>query len=269
MHARAIAEFLLGHLHEGFLLRDGAGNVVYANSRAWQILESEPAGIIPDGVVGLRNASGTYELEIGRLRGNPRIVSVVTGELRGDGDSVFFMDLISEIKADGALRDRLVAEVQKMSKLAQTDSLTGLANRTEFDADLERLSTSEPSEPFGLAIVDLDDFKDINDACGHSAGDSALVEFAARLRHAVRDTDLVARIGGDEFAVLLVGAPKDIAAQLIDRLIEKLSFTLEIGGEFIPIRASVGWAHTDDGIGTILEAADRRMYLEKRRRKER
>lgn len=262
-----IVEFLLEHMGHGFLMRDAQGSIVFANDSFASMIGADVANLVDinarDLVPGLRDGDGDYESEIVTTTGKHRIMSVVTSSRTGGG----YMDLISEIRADRALRDRLVAEVQRVSKLAQTDSLTGQANRAEFASELERLSERDPGEPFGVAIVDLDDFKEVNDRYGHPAGDAVLIEFSSRLRHAVRDTDLVARLGGDEFAVLLVGAPREIVENLVDRLIAKLSFSMQIGNESVPIQASVGWAHSDESGEEIFEVADRRMYLEKRRKK--
>ena len=265
-----IVEFLLANMAQGFLVRDELGAILMSSTKLNGLAGMELSGMSArDLLPGLKDSDGQYEIEFTPSSGQSRIISVVTARKSVGPSGAGFMDLLTEIKTDHVLRDRLVAEVQKMSKLAQTDSLTGLANRAEFDGELHRLSHDGQGAPFGVAIVDLDDFKDINDRYGHSAGDSALIEFGSRLRHSVRDSDLVARLGGDEFAVLLVGARKDVAARLVERLIENLSFSLPVGSELVPVRASVGWAHSDDGEDLIFESADRRMYLEKRRRKSR
>src|SRR4051812_6111854 len=97
-----------------------------------------------------------------------------------------------------------LAEKARVGQVADTDSLTGLANRRAFIAELEvRLASSGPAPAFALALLDLDGFKPINDTFGHAAGDALLIEVAARLRHEAGAGALVARIGGDEFALIL------------------------------------------------------------------
>ncbi len=97
-----------------------------------------------------------------------------------------------------------LAEKARVRQVADSDSLTGLANRRAFIAALEeRLATPGPAAPFALALLDLDGFKPINDTFGHAAGDALLIEVAARLRREAGTGALVARIGGDEFALLL------------------------------------------------------------------
>jgi diguanylate cyclase (GGDEF)-like protein len=263
-NARSIAEFLLDNVSEGFLIRDISGTILQANPAAERMFGGLAlSGSAREYIPSLRDASGTYEVE---TAGSHSILSVTTSTLALESGKVLYMDLLRTVKADRALRDRLVAEVQRVSKLAQTDSLTGLPNRAEFEAELDRLQ-GEVAEPFALAILDLDGFKEVNDLLGHSAGDSVLVEFSARLRNSVRESDIVSRLGGDEFAVILVGVARDVAAQLFDRLLEKLSFSMEIGREFVSVGASVGWAHSGDGYEFLMKEADRRMYLDKRRKK--
>lgn len=263
--AAKIVEFLTANMAHGFLVRDQHGRILRSSAYLDELVGKALQGSNANDILpGLRRRAGQYEIEL-LIEGEPaRIFSVATETLADDS---LFMDLLREIKPDRALRDRLVAEVQRMSKLAQTDSLTGLANRSEFDAELQRLIVDEPDAPFGVAVLDLDEFKLINDRFGHPAGDAALIEFASRLRQTVRDSDLVARLGGDEFAVLFAGARRDVAAHLVERLIEKLHFSMQVESESVTIHASVGWAHSEDGVDAILEAADRRMYLEKNRKR--
>ena len=126
---------------------------------------------------------------------------------------------------------------------ANHDSLTGLLNRAGFaavvDHALARLERR--SETLAVMFIDLDDFKSVNDAFGHLAGDCVLVAIGDRLRAAVRSSDTLARVGGDEFVVLsedLVGSADAIAAA--ERVIQAVSQPLDIEGELIRVSASVG-----------------------------
>lgn len=160
----------------------------------------------------------------------------------------------------------------RLRHAALHDALTGLANRTRFFDDLERaLAHDSPSPLVGVLYLDLDGFKDVNDAMGHGTGDDLLVTVADRLRDLVRPTDLVARIGGDEFAVLCADVAdrrelEGIAARIVDAL--QLPVALPAG--VARIGASVGIAAeppgTIDGDG-LLEAADRALYGVKTRGK--
>lgn len=265
-------DFVLANMHQGFLRRNAKGAIAYANKYIAEKLEINTEDLIGrhigEFMPGAKNEEGQYEVELVANDGIRRRAIVSTAPLIGaKGRVTGYIDVITDITAEYAMKTKLYAEFQKMSDLAYRDPLTGQANRAEFQSELERLLTEEPAEPFALVMVDLDQFKEVNDVYGHPAGDQVLVEFAARLRQSVRDSDIVARLGGDEFAVLLTGAPREIASEVVSRLIEKLSFSIALGEAIVPVVASVGWAHSDEGAAKIFQSADRRMYRDKRKRK--
>lgn len=149
---------------------------------------------------------------------------------------------------------------------AETDDLTGLANRRAFFAALEAALAKARREEkeIGVAILDVDDLKGINDTLGHGVGDRALVLAARAIRQSVRGDDLVARIGGDEFAVLFcdAGPEAETFRERLDR-----SLAAEGSGPAGPLRLSLGLARfPEDGrnADALLRAADARMYADKR-----
>jgi diguanylate cyclase (GGDEF)-like protein len=159
---------------------------------------------------------------------------------------------------------RAVRTLAEHRREARTDELTGLANRRSFNESLARATGGRQAD-HGLAIliVDLDDFKDVNDTLGHHYGDELLRLVAPRLRQAVRSDDVVARIGGDEFAVLLPGADADRAAQVAERLRAGFRRPFRLGPRSQSISASVGIAVApEDGEDplVLLQHADLAMY---------
>jgi len=165
-------------------------------------------------------------------------------------------------------------ERQTMRRLeAQTvsDHLTGLLNRKGFDRRLaDSLARAEASGlPAALLLVDLDDFKAINDTFGHAVGDQLLEAFAQRLRKAVRKGDAVARIGGDEFAVVLdnVGSP-DTVERLANTIVKAATEPLMVDGQRIVSSASVGSALHSPGqaitVSELFMRADMALYEAKR-----
>lgn len=161
--------------------------------------------------------------------------------------------------------------------LAHHDILTGLPNRTMelkcFD-DLLGQRTADPADGLPLFTVfclDLDGFKDVNDSFGHEAGDAVLVIVAHRLRRCIRNIDLLFRVGGDEFVVLLPSISAGDAAAIAHRIIERISRPFDIGGgTTLRVGISIGSATaTSDGTtaDALLSAADRAMYEAKRRGK--
>lgn len=163
----------------------------------------------------------------------------------------------------------LEAKESALDHLASHDSLTGLPNRRVFMDRLElALARSRRSgEPLALLFVDLDHFKDVNDRVGHAAGDELLRTVAQRMRDAVRETDTVARMGGDEFLVLLDGAVDCVAVgEVAQKLLDGLAPPVPYGAELLAVEASIGVSFCPrDGAttGEIIAAADRAMYRAK------
>jgi diguanylate cyclase (GGDEF)-like protein/PAS domain S-box-containing protein len=156
---------------------------------------------------------------------------------------------------------------KRLAYRALHDPLTGLPNRFLLIDRLEQAVRAVVRERGGVAVLylDLDDFKKVNDAHGHRAGDQVLIEVARRLRGAVRPADTVARLGGDEFAVVAEGLPAPDALALAERVREALRPPI---GE-LSVTVSVGTAHsTFIGLdtGALLHEADADMYRAKRRR---
>ena len=153
------------------------------------------------------------------------------------------------------------------------DSLTGLVNRAHFMHRLRRMmkrGRRQGDDRFGVLYLDLDRFKNVNDAFGHEVGDRVLACVGRRLRAAVRPEDTVARLGGDEFAVLLSAVASDDAARdVAARLADALSKPIVVGTRVITVGASVGAATGAVGHATaqaVLAVADRAMYRDKAER---
>src|SRR5690606_35235203 len=109
--------------------------------------------------------------------------------------------------------------VDRLAEHAVTDPVTGVANRRAFDRALpEEIRRATETSPMCLALVDVDRFKEINDTWGHGVGDQVLAVIAARIEGELRERDLVARIGGDEFGVILVDTPLDAASEVLERM---------------------------------------------------
>jgi|GEM_PF-4127307 len=186
------------------------------------------------------------------------VVQRATSEILGGG----CVDVIADVTEESHTRARLAEEVERMKALAHTDALTGLPNRRAFEAALDAAIAS--TEPFAMAMIDVDDMKGINDSYGHITGDHALVEIANALRRTTRDSDLIARIGGDEFAVLLPAATRAMAERIVYRLRECLSVEVPNAGL---VEASMGLVHRDDCEEDIQQMADLALYADKVKRK--
>jgi len=159
---------------------------------------------------------------------------------------------------------------QQLALRAFYDPLTGLLNRAFFIESLSRAFARlerNPSELFALFFLDLDQLKSVNDTMGHLAGDQLLIEFAHRLRNCVRPSDVVARMGGDEFTVLLEGLPhKAEAVDVANRILESMREPFVLDGKETTASASIGIAFSNCGRSNadgVLGAADTAMYQAK------
>ncbi len=160
-------------------------------------------------------------------------------------------------------QDRLRAELDRSLEMAVTDPLTGLRNRRYVRRHLEGLLRGGEAS---VLMVDLDRFKPINDTHGHNVGDAALREVANRLRASLRASDVVARWGGEEFLVVLAGAPAEYTALVADRLREAVGGEpLRIGNLELKATCSVGGAVSPAGSTpeTVIGAADAALYRAK------
>jgi diguanylate cyclase (GGDEF)-like protein/PAS domain S-box-containing protein len=162
------------------------------------------------------------------------------------------------------------AHTDALEYQALHDALTGLPNRSLFGDRLRQalLAARRNQKMFGVLLLDLDRFKDINDALGHDRGDSLLQEVTARLRSVLRATDTIARLGGDEFAILTTDAkhPDDVVATA-RKILAALEGPFAIADQMVETSASIGTAmyplHGDDP-STLLRRADVAMYVAKR-----
>ena len=186
------------------------------------------------------------------------------------------------VRQVGALREngRLLARVdqnlaqlncyqQELTHRAEHDALTDLANRSLFEKKVTDGLAAGDGRHLSLALIDLDDFKAINDRLGHAVGDALLVVVAKRLRECVRADDVVARLGGDEFGLLLPGLSQGEATDVLDRIRDALTRPVQAGGYDLLVRASIGLAEAWPGAGQqeLLRRADLAMYAAKGRGK--
>jgi diguanylate cyclase (GGDEF)-like protein/putative nucleotidyltransferase with HDIG domain len=173
-------------------------------------------------------------------------------------------ELLTAVSHQVAAAVRVAKLHQAAKTAAATDSLTGLANRRSFFQRLERDLAARDGAPLSVAIVDANGLKALNDDFGHAAGDEALVRVGAILQQGVREGDLVARIGGDEFAVLFTGAPILTAERIVRRLAERIAHsTLGVGRRLPTIAWGVADANGEATVDALVEAADRAMYRQK------
>jgi diguanylate cyclase (GGDEF)-like protein/PAS domain S-box-containing protein len=194
----------------------------------------------------------------------PRHVTMDTLVVRGaDGMPKYLFTALIDVT------ERKQTEAQ-IVYIAHHDLLTGLPNRTFFMAKIEEAGARlrRWQQPFTVLILDLDRFKIVNDSLGHPAGDALLKETAARLKSSLRETDVLARIGGDEFAIIQVGEtdPREGARALAERVVEIIRAPYDIDGNAVTIGTSIGIAMApEDGTepNELIKKADLALYRTK------
>jgi diguanylate cyclase (GGDEF)-like protein/PAS domain S-box-containing protein len=272
-------------LPSGIVQVDADGDVLYTNSRLHEILGTgrEPtlraqfATTVMDdrprlaGAVDRVISTGVdvdLDLRLDRHeRGQQRICQLTIRALRdGHGAVSGAVITVEDITESTVLR-------RELERRANIDPLTDCYNRAATMAELERLVNrpGDGSTGTGVVFIDLDKFKPINDRLGHAAGDEVLAAAAERLRKAVRDQDLVGRLGGDEFLVVCPGVHRpELALALAGRISRQLAEPLVLSaGEPVDLAGSIGVAWSaDEGITAdrLVAQADSAMYAAKARR---
>ncbi len=179
-------------------------------------------------------------------------------------------DLDGRINSYTAIRFDITPQKQaeeRLWRLANVDSLTGLPNRMQFLGDLEMLIGGVSNESFAVGLIDVDNFKDINDSLGHAAGDALLKELAQRVQQALDPDDILARLGGDEFALVLRHCPdRSVKTRRIRQIYETLDRPITLNGEIRRLGVSIGVTRFPEGgrsPGDLLKHADIALYAAK------
>lgn len=158
-------------------------------------------------------------------------------------------------------------ELTALYELSRSDSLTGLDNRSRFHDRLtkEIIRSHRYQTTFSLLVIDVDNFKSINDTCGHSAGDKTLKVLAQVMRNPLRKYDLLARIGGEEFTVLLPECQLDSAVEVAERLRKQVEAE-QFDGYEVTISVGVTSLQAGDDEDSLFERADEALYMAKEKR---
>jgi diguanylate cyclase (GGDEF)-like protein len=287
----AFIDTTLAAIADAVLTTDAAGQLTWMNLSAETLLGSPGAdlrGLAVDAALPLRSAepgSGWQTLLSAARRGErsqlpPDAVldSARTGPLAVEGS-------VSPLRAAGrqppagtatagavlVMRDTTEARRASSEVLhrATHDALTGLVNRGEFERRLRQLLATAPAgdAQHCALFIDLDQFKIVNDSCGHAAGDRLLQQIAGMLQASVRGSDTVARMGGDEFAILLLNCPQAAAMALAQKICDRLEgFRFATDGKRFQVGASIGLAPVGGALGNsaaVMQAADESCYAAK------
>ncbi len=207
-----------------------------------------------------------YEVEVIDRKGHKRSLEVLENPLYDEkGVCIGLEGIAHDITLLKQTRERL-------NWLSYYDDLTGLANRRLFTDRLEQMITlsHRHKESMALLFLDVDRFKSINDSLGHAAGDEVLKETASRLQEQLRDSDIAARMGGDEFTLILPNTDTDAAEVVAKKLLQRLLTPYVLNEQQFILGSSIGIAiYPQDGKNgeTLLQQADNAMYFAKKAKK--
>jgi diguanylate cyclase (GGDEF)-like protein len=251
-------------LDEQLIVRTANRTALTILGRPESLLVGHPLGeCSPPLLAAFRSASATTCSAVWLERTNaPRVaVEVTAGELPWQQDRITTL----------TLRDVTAQHIREaeLRHLALHDALTGLPNRIALAEQLEdALATRRPEQIVALLMLDLDGFKEVNDALGHSMGDELMRELGSRLRHLTAENRHVARLGGDEFAVLWSVERAELIEELAQQLLLIVEEPITIKGIPVSLGTSIGAAmspqHADDA-ESLLKRADIALYVAKRK----
>ncbi|MET0419849.1 MAG: diguanylate cyclase, partial [Actinoplanes sp.] len=280
------AETLLEAAADAVVAVGRDGTVTYVSPSLTRLLGHDPAGLVGKRVADLIPADRVPYLDefLGRLFAQPTGGTARTESqvLNTAGEWVYVDVMGTNWLDDPELQAAVISMrdigsrrelEEQLSRQAYTDSLTGLPNRVKFRATLAEAVATSGGLPVTVLLLDLDDFKLVNDNLGHSFGDRLLETIAGRLGRLVRDEDTLARLGGDEFAILLHDLQPGDAAALAERLLGTAHEPVRLGSRDVTCSLSIGIAtsadcdHPGDADSIaeqLLTNADLAMYAAKR-----
>jgi diguanylate cyclase (GGDEF)-like protein len=267
----------LNNIPQGLVLYDDSARVTVCNQRYIEMFGLSPdvakPGCSMHDLISHRKETGSFEGDVGEFcaaiirnvalgkithqiveAADGRAILIVNQPLEAGGWVATIEDVTERKRAD-----------EKIAHLAHYDALTDLPNRVLFRQQLENaLDKVQPGEQLAVLYIDIDEFKSVNDALGHSVGDELLKAVAVRLRGCLGETDVAARLGGDEFAIIqtAVKRPSD-TTQLVERIYQAIREPYDCAGHLVTTDASIGIALApDDGadLDQLLKNADLAMY---------
>jgi diguanylate cyclase (GGDEF)-like protein len=250
----------LSNMTQGLCMFDGRKRLVVWNDRYAELYQLPPellkVGTPHNAVIADRIARGIFKGATNEQATNAKIAALsqlpkhsTSSRVDEFADGRFVL-VTRQPMADGGwlathedITERRRAEAE-IVHLARHDALTGLANRAEFNARLEEACKRVARNGVALTVmmIDLDDFKAVNDTLGHPAGDQLLIEVGRRLQATIRETDVLARLGGDEFAVIQEGATdqREGACTLALQIIDAITRPFDLGGDLATVGTSLG-----------------------------
>ena len=288
-----VGEEILAEMMDLVIIISPSGQILKVNKRLEQLLGYQPGELLEQEflavidqpellaeITSLSKSTGVHrrsDLNCRKKDGQMLPVSISCSPIYGKGEVDLLAVLI--VGQDITLTKQLEYEIKEhqdaleyIDFLAYHDSLTGLPNRKYFDERLlqELKRARRKEEHFAVLFMDVDNFKQINDLFGHAAGDQVLQEIGRKIKNVLRSTDFLARMGGDEFTLLIFDIhEREELWEIIDKIAEAGQMTMQRQGITMAIQTSIGSSiFPDDGDdqASLLQKADQAMYRQKRDR---
>ena len=245
--------------------RDGALRLEATYGRPGETIGTAAEGIVAAVAERGDAVSAEHSLAV-PLRWSGELRGVLVVEFRGDHDEAEALDLLTQLAEFAAAACRNAMEHAALALEARTDGLTGCLNHAAMQDTLRREleRSSRSGHGLSLAIVDLDDFKQVNEQHGHQAGDEVLKHVGSALRDTVRTYDVVARYGGDEFAIIALDAGEDVTVDVVARGLGEIRGRLSnlgLGSRATVATAGVAeWREGDSPTMLIARADEALLY---------
>ena len=272
---RQLYKNLLDHTSDGVVLMDKDYTIIEVNKsflRMFEFAETEIKGkplyqyILSDAACSdsnqealIRTEHDAYETVRIKKNGDPIIVKITTFtvDLATDaGEKQFICSQYTDVT-------EIVKKEKRITELAYYDALTSLPNRYLLESKAEEMQMMGGASRYSFVFMDLNGFKHINDTLGHEYGDALLVAFCKRVRGNIKQDDFFARIGGDEFVLLLPHTPRKIAYKVVERIHKMLENPFMIKGQriFVGVAAGItGYPEDSSSIEELQRFADIAMY---------
>lgn len=278
----ALVESLTEVVPEPIVLADHHNRLVFANAASARLLHRSPSELCGGEALAWVAPAERAAFELAVRAVQEGATDVRVSFRAADAEERWVEARLASHRPEPGLPPGWVASLSDVSATARLaerqlywqathDGLTGLLNRMAFeDRAAQALNRGQRArQPVSLVYIDLTGFKAVNDSRGHRVGDSVLAELGRRLAATVREGEAVGRLGGDEFAIVCEHTAPEAAAVLADRVADRLSEPVIVGGVAVQVGADTGVASSPpvvSEVGALIDAADHRMYRSKRAR---